>query len=57
MNVRRDIMRELSGSASNVNKDSEVKTLAVSSVSLPPLFRATTEKTANVRIGAATGVI
>ena len=49
------IISEPSGSVSKVNREREVKTVAVSSVLLPSLSRAITEKTANARIGEAMG--
>jgi hypothetical protein len=51
------MMSDCRGSDKRVNKESEVKTLAVSRVTPLLLFRAMTEKTANVTIGAATGVM
>lgn len=53
--VERAIISEPSGSVSKVNKESEVKTVAVSSALLPSLFCAMTEKTANAKIGEAMG--
>lgn len=40
-----------------MKSERDVNTLAVSSVSPSPLFRARTENRANVRIGAAIGVL
>jgi hypothetical protein len=57
MNVARVMIRDCKGSDRRVNRDSEVKTLAVSRVTPLLLFRAMIENTANVTIGAATGVI
>jgi len=57
MNVARDIIMAPSGSDKRVKREREVNTLAVSRVFPLPLFRANMEKTANVRIGAATGVM
>jgi hypothetical protein len=56
MKVASDMMRAPRGSVKRVNSDRDVKTFAVVSVAPDPLFRASTENTANVRIGAATGV-
>jgi hypothetical protein len=55
MSDERAMMSEPSGSVSRVNKDREVKTVAVSSAALPSLFCAMTEKTAKARIGDAMG--
>jgi hypothetical protein len=57
MNVSKVMIRDCKGSDRRVNSDSEVKTLAVSRVTPLLLFRAMTENTAKVTIGAATGVI
>ena len=57
MKVTKVIISDWRGSDKRVNKDREVKTLAVSRVVPSLLLRAITEKTANVTIGAATGVM
>jgi hypothetical protein len=49
------MMSDPSGSVSSVNSEREVKTVAVSSVSLPSLFWAMIEKTANARMGDTIG--
>ena len=55
MSDERAMMSEPRGSVSRVNRDRDVKTVAVSSVLFPPLFCAITEKTANAKIGDAMG--
>lgn len=57
MNVAKVIISDCSGSASSENSDNDVNNRAVSKVVPSLLLRAMTEKTANVTIGAATGVI
>lgn len=57
MSDERAMMSEPRGSVSRVKRDKDVKTVAVSSVLLPPLFCAITEKTANARMGDAMGEI
>ena len=57
MKVTKVIMSDWRGSDKRVKRDSEVKTRAVSRVVPLLLFRAMMEKTANVTIGAATGVM
>jgi hypothetical protein len=47
------IINEPSGSASNVKRESDVNTVAVSSVLPSLLFEATMENTAKARIGEA----
>jgi hypothetical protein len=49
------IISELSGSASSVNKESDVKTVAVSRVLAPLLLAASIENTAKARIGDTIG--
>jgi hypothetical protein len=49
------MIRELRGSARSVKRDSEVNTLAVSSVLLLSLFAASMENTAKARIGDTMG--
>jgi len=51
------MINELRGSARSVNRDSEVKTFAVSSVLPLLLFAANREKTANARMGDTMGEI
>ena len=48
-------MSEPSGSVSKVNRESDVKTVAVSSALVPSLFCPMTEKTANAKMGDAIG--
>lgn len=55
MSAESAIISELRGSARSVNRDSDVKTVAVSSVSSPLLFAARIEKTAKARIGDTIG--
>jgi hypothetical protein len=55
MKLARAMMRDPSGSVNNEKRESDVNTLAVSSVFPPPPFLASIEKTANVKIGDATG--
>jgi hypothetical protein len=57
INDERAIMSEPRGSESSVNRESEVKTLAVSSVLVPSLCWARTENTANARTGDTIGEI
>jgi hypothetical protein len=49
------MMSELRGSARSVKRDSDVNTVAVSSVLVPLLFAASIENTANARIGDIIG--
>lgn len=49
------IISELSGSAKSVKRDKEVKTVAVSSVLVPPLFSARRENTVKARMGDTIG--
>lgn len=57
MKLAKDMIRDPRGSDKSVKSDRDVNTLAVSSVSPSPLFRARTENSVNVRIGAAIGVL
>jgi hypothetical protein len=57
MSAERAIISELSGSARSVNRDSDVKTVAVSSVLEPLLFAASIENTAKARMGDTIGEI
>jgi hypothetical protein len=51
------IIRELSGSARSVNRESDVKTVAVSRVLEPSFLAASIENTAKARIGDTIGEI
>lgn len=55
MSAESAIISELRGSASRVKSESDVNTVAVSSVLAPLLFAASIENTAKARIGETIG--